>query len=167
MSKRILVVLGSPNSHDGELSSIAKNRLDLCFKTFLEDDLILCTGGWGKHFNTSNLPHSYYAKEYLIKKGILESYFLKSALSNNTVDDAIKMKKIISNYKGRELLIITSDFHLNRTKLIFKEILKKYTIEFLGAGNNLLKDQLKKIVEHEKKSIKKIIENGLYAEFNL
>lgn len=162
MSKRILIVLGAPNSPDGELSSIAKNRLNLCFKVFLQDDLILCTGGWGKHFNTSNLPHAYYAKEYLIKKGVLESHFLKPALSNNTVDDAVKVKDIISDHKNPKLLVITSDFHLNRTKLIFKEILKKYPIEFLGAENNLLRNQLKKIVEHEKNSINKIIKNGLY-----
>jgi len=162
MSKRILIVLGSPNSHDGELSSIAKNRLDVCFKTFVQDDLILCTGGWGEHFNTSNRSHAYYAKEYLLEKGILESCFLEPALSSNTVDDAVKIKEIISDFKEPKLLVVTSDFHLNRTKLIFKEILKKYTIEFLGAGNDLLKHQLKIIVEHEKKSIHKIIKNGLY-----
>jgi len=162
MSKRILIVLGSPNSHDGELSSIAKNRLDVCFKTFVQDDLILCTGGWGEHFNTSNRSHAYYAKEYLLEKGILESSFLEPALSSNTVDDAVKIKEIVSDFKEPKLLVVTSDFHLDRTKLIFKEILKKYTIEFLGAGNDLLKHQLKIIVEHEKKSIHKIIKNGLY-----
>jgi len=162
MSKKIIIVLGAPNSPEGILSSIAENRLDLCFKMFSKGDLILCTGGWGKHFNTSNLPHSYYAKEYLLKKGISESNFLESAISNNTVDDAVKIKEIISKHKKLKLLIITSDFHLNRTKLIFKEVLKEYTLEFVAAENNLPRHQLKKIIEHEKKSINKIIENGLY-----
>lgn len=162
MSKRILIVLGAPNSPNGNLSSIAKNRLDLCFKILLQSDLILCTGGWGKNFNTASLPHSYYAKEYLLKKGILKSYFLEPAISNNTVDDAVKAKEIISKYKKLKLLIITSDFHINRANLIFKEILKEYTLEFVAAENNLPRHQLKKIVEHEKKSINKIIENGLY-----
>jgi hypothetical protein len=75
MSNRVLVILGPPNSPNGNLSSIAKNRLDLCFQIFLKDDLILCTGGWGKHFNTSINPHAYYAKEYLLKKGITDLVF--------------------------------------------------------------------------------------------
>jgi len=162
MSKRILIVLGSPNSHDGELSSIAKNRLDVCFKSFVTDDKILCSGGWGEHFNTSKRSHAYHAKEYLLEKGILESCFLRPALSSNTVDDAVKIKEIVSDFKEPKLLVVTSDFHIERTKLIFNEILKEYTIEYLGALNNLLKQELKIIVEHEKKAIHKIIKNGLY-----
>lgn len=162
MNKRILIILGAPNSPSGILSSIAKNRLDVCFKIFLQNDLILCTGSWGEHFNTSKLPHSYHSKKYLLKKGIPNACFIAPALSNNTVDDAVKVKEIIASYKKPKLLIITSDFHLNRATLIFKEILHKHTIEFVGAANNLPRHQLEKIVEHEKKSINKIIENGLY-----
>ncbi|WP_027136672.1 YdcF family protein [Gaetbulibacter saemankumensis] len=162
MSNKIIIVLGAPNSPKGILSSIAENRLNLCFKMFSKGDLILCTGGWGKHFNNSSLPHSHYAQEYLLNKGISKSCFLEPALSSNTVDDAVKTKEIIYNYKNLELLIITSDFHLDRAKLIFKEILKEYTIGFIGAKNNLPKNQLQKIIEHEKKSINEIVKNGLY-----
>jgi len=162
MNKRILITLGAPNSSSGILSSIAKNRLDACFKMFLKNDLILCTGSWGEHFNTSSLPHAYHSKKYLLEKGIPNANFLEPALSNNTVDDAVKVKEIISNYKESKLILITSDFHLDRARLIFNEILKNHTIDFVGAENGLPTDQLEKIVEHEKKSINKIIENGLY-----
>lgn len=162
MNQRILIVLGAPNSPEGILSATAKNRLDLCFKIFSENDLILCTGGWGKQFNISDKPHAYYAKKYLLKKGIVESSFSNFALSSNTVDDAVKSKEIISEYNHPRLLVITSDFHLNRAKLIFEEILSEDAISFVGAENNLSEQQLKQAVEHENKSIDHITKNGLY-----
>ena len=162
MNERILIVLGSPNSPEGELSSIAKSRLDLCLKTYTENDLVLCTGGWGEHFNISLKPHAFYAKEYLLVGGISTNCFLDYALSGNTVEDAIKVKEIISTYVKPLLVVITSDFHVARTKLIFNKILKGYHILFLGAKVELHDEQHKTITEHEEKSVKNIIKNGLY-----
>ena len=162
MNRRILIVLGAPNSPKGNLSSTARNRLDLCFETFKKNDLILCTGGWGKHFNTSVHSHSYYAKEYLENKGILKYSFLEDALSSNTVDDAVKTKRIISKYGNPKLIVITSDFHMERVKLVFNEIFHRQNIDFMKSKNSLPKNQLLKIIEHETKSIDSIKKNGLY-----
>tara|TARA_R110002126_G_scaffold181672_2_gene330481 strand:+ start:1569 stop:1733 length:165 start_codon:yes stop_codon:yes gene_type:complete len=54
MKKEVLVVLGSPNSPTGALSDISKSRLNFCLENYSEDQKVLCTGGWGDHFNTSN-----------------------------------------------------------------------------------------------------------------
>ena len=162
MTKRILIILGAPNSPDGVLGVIAKSRLDHCLKICTKNDLILCTGGWGKHFNVAEKPHAYYAKEYLLKNDILSQIFLDFALSGNTVEDAVKVKEIVSEYAEPQLVVITSDFHVERTKLIFTEILNGYNIRFTGASVELPEEQRKTIVEHEKKSVKEIIENGLY-----
>lgn len=162
MNNRILIVLGSPNSPGGVLSNIAKSRLDLCLKTYTEDAFILCTGGWGEHFNISKKPHAFYAKEYLLKRGVLAHSFLEPALSANTVEDAVKVKEIISKYEDPQLVVITSDFHLARAKLIFYEILIEYQISFLGANVELPEEELKVLTEHEEKAIKSITKNGLY-----
>lgn len=162
MNKRILIVLGSPNTPEGELSNIAKSRLDLCLKIFTENDLVLCTGGWGEHFNVSPQPHAFYAKQYLSRGGISSKAFLNFALSSNTVEDAVKTKEIISAFVNPQLVVITSDFHMARTKLIFNEILKGYQIRFLEANVDMPEEQRKAVIEHEEKSVKSILENGLY-----
>ena len=162
MNEQILIILGSPNSPDGELSDIAKSRLALCLKMYSEKDLVLCTGGWGKHFNVSKQPHALFAREYLLKRGIPSNCFLDFALSGNTVEDAVKVKEIVSVYTDPRLVVITSDFHMARTKLIFNEILEGYSIHFLGAKVELPEEKRKAIVEHEENSIKNILQNGLY-----
>jgi len=164
MELEILAVLGSPNSPSGELSNISKSRLDLCKQIFNLNQLILLTGGWGKHFNISDNPHALYGKSYLINQGIPESAFLDFALSENTVDDALKIKSILKDFdqKNIYLSIITSDYHVERVKLIFSKILNGYKMKFLGAQCELSDKELRNLKEHEKNAIEEIKQNGLY-----
>jgi uncharacterized SAM-binding protein YcdF (DUF218 family) len=161
MKKEILIVLGGTNSEQGDLCPISKSRLNYCITKFQKNNSILCTGGWGNHFNNTKNPHAFYAKKYLIKNGIPEESFLDFALSKHTVDDALKIKEICSE-QDNNLLIITSDYHSKRVKLIFTEILKSYNMQFFGAPSNLEKEKYAALITHEGKAIKGIIENGLY-----
>jgi len=162
MTQRILVVLGAPNSLTGELSDIAKQRLHACMDLYQEGDLILCTGGWGTHFNQSNKPHAYYTRNYLLAKGIPASAFLELALSSHTVDDAVRAKALIVPYPDCELIIVTSDFHQERVQLIFREILAGVNLTVVTSKTILPDAQLQQLKAHEQKAIEGILENGLY-----
>lgn len=106
-SFEVLILLVSANSSSGELSDISKSRLHYCLSCYEKGKLVLCTGGWGAHFNTAPKSHAMYAKD-----------FLDFALSSNTVEDAVKVKAVLVNFKGHKLKIITSDYHLERVQLI-------------------------------------------------
>lgn len=162
MKKEVLIILGSPNSPSGKLSDISISRLNDCVNRYQKGNLILCTGGWGEHFNISKKSHATFAKQYLIEKGILEEDFLDFALSGNTVDDAVKIKPIISTLEKSKLTIITSDYHLNRVKIIFNKILENYTMDFIGVESNLGQEEYNALMQHEKNAINSIIQNGLY-----
>lgn len=162
MNKKVLIILGSPNSPSGKLSDISISRLNDCLNRYQKGNLILCTGGWGEHFNTSKKSHATFAKQYLIEKGILEEDFLDFALSGNTVDDAVKIKPIISKLEKSKLTIITSDYHLNRVKIIFNKILENYTMDFIGVKSNLNQEEYNACMQHEIIAINSILQNGLY-----
>ncbi|MBJ7880030.1 YdcF family protein [Gelidibacter salicanalis] len=162
MNKEILIILGSPNASSGQLSAISINRLNYCVEHYQKGNRVLCTGGWGVHFNTSTASHASLAKQYLIEKGVLEDDFLDFALSANTVEDAVKIKPIITKFENSNLTIITSDYHLKRVKLIFNTILKAYALNFVGVKSNLEQDAYNALVQHEKHAIDAIIQNGLY-----
>ena len=161
-NQKVLIVLGSPNSPTGELSEISKSRLNYSLHDFQKGNRILCTGGWGPHFNTATHAHASYSKAYLMEQGLEENDFLAFALSSNTVDDAVKIKPIIAKFKKPLLTIITSDYHLNRVQLIFNEILKNQQLEFIGVQSNLDKETYKALVAHEKKAVSSILKKGLY-----
>tara|TARA_R110002096_G_scaffold407483_1_gene606053 strand:- start:611 stop:1102 length:492 start_codon:yes stop_codon:yes gene_type:complete len=162
MKKEVLIVLGSPNSPSGELSDISISRLNNCVERYQKGKLMLCTGGWGEHFNISKKSHAAFAKQYLIEKGILEEDFLDFALSGNTVEDAVKIKPIISKLEKSKLTIITSDYHLNRVKIIFNKILENYSMDFIGVKSNLDQEEYESLILHEKSAINSIVQNGLY-----
>ena len=162
MIREVLIVLGAPNSPSGKLSKISKSRLDYCAKLFSSEKLVMCTGGWGKHFNTSKEAHATHAKRYLINKGVSKGSFLESALSENTVDDAVKIAAIISGIEDIILTVITSDYHLDRVKLIFNQVLKGLKIRYIGTPSQLTNDALKPLIDHEHKAIALIKKNGLY-----
>ncbi|MBA6153060.1 YdcF family protein [Gelidibacter maritimus] len=162
MKKEVLIILGSPNSPSGKLSDISLSRLNYCVNHYQKGNLILCTGGWGAHFNTSEHAHAALAKRYLLENNIPEDVFLDFALSGNTVEDAVKAKEILSKLENIRLTIITSDYHVKRVKLIFNEILENYTMDFIGVKSNLDTDVYEVLEQHEKSAIDAIVKNGLY-----
>jgi uncharacterized SAM-binding protein YcdF (DUF218 family) len=161
--KNAIILLGSPNSSKGRLSKIAIGRAKKCFEIFNPDlDMILCTGGFGVHFNTSDKPHAAYLKQYLMRKGIAENVFLPFANSSNTVQDATKSKEILLENDFKKVTIITTEYHLKRVQLIFDEILSGIEKTYIGVPNNMSLKSLQKIEEHEAKAVAGILRDGLY-----
>jgi len=160
--KDVLIVLGSPNSPEGELSDISKSRLNKCLNLYVKGKVILCTGGWGPHFNTAKQSHASYAKAYLLGQGVEEHDFLDFGLSSNTVDDAVKSKQILSKIEGARLTVISSDYHMDRVKLIFNIVLSTYEIQYVSAKSSLSDKDYKLLAEHEEKAIDSIMKEGLY-----
>lgn len=159
----VIIVLGSPNFPDGTLGPIAIDRLRACISIFNSQiHKILCTGGYGAHFNTSALPHSYYLKNYLIKNGIPENSFLPEVFSSNTVEDAVMSEVILQDYDFKDLLIITSQYHQARVKFIFTKILKGFSINYWTVTHQDIDEQLIPLINHEKKALHQIKSNGLY-----
>jgi uncharacterized SAM-binding protein YcdF (DUF218 family) len=163
MYERTIMVLGSPNASNGRLGPIAISRAQKCLEIFDKNtDKILCTGGFGLHFNTSQLAHSYYMQKYLEKQGLNTTCFLSPALSANTVEDASKARAILAQNQPKKLYIITSEYHMARVQLIFDEILQQYDKTYLATANTMGKKALQKLEAHEAKSIAEIISKGLY-----
>lgn len=161
--KAVLIVLGSPNSAKGRLGKLAIERATKCLDIFdTKHHLILCTGGFGPHFNTSVKPHCQYLKQYLLRNGIKETSFLPSASSANTVEDATKAKLILDQFLYKNITIITTEYHLQRVKLIFDEILVDYDKTYLPVPNNLSEKAIKKLEMHEFNAISGILKDGLY-----
>ena len=159
----VIVVLGSPNFPDGTLGPIALDRLQGCLSIFnSQKHKILCTGGFGAHFNTSPVAHANYLKDFLILKGVPSTAFLPLALSSNTVEDAVMSKSILMKTVFKDLIIITSEYHVARVKFIFTEILKDFNLNFKSVAHHSIDDVLVPLIQHEKVAMDQLISNGLY-----
>ncbi|MFL0161634.1 YdcF family protein [Aquirufa salirivi] len=161
--QEVLLVLGSPNSPDGQLGAIAVDRVNYCWEEYQKKARpILCTGGFGAHFNTSPWPHSTLLKEELMTKGVPEHAFLPVALSSNTVEDAVKSKLVLEIYPINSLVIITSSYHITRVKLIFDVILSNFSKFYIGVEHLTEIPELVALKAHEVQAIEELKMNGLY-----
>lgn len=163
----ILIVLGSPNAKDGRLYDIAVGRCKKALSEYKKhpDYKFLLTGGYGTHFNESNQPHACYLAQYLMDAGVSEKDILEYAESTNTIEDAILCKSIISKYKCGNIIVITSDYHLERAQYIFNRLFRDLdiNISFKTAKSDIQNSELDilALIEHEKIALGKIKKYGL------
>jgi len=159
----VIVVLGSPNFPDGTLGPIALDRLQGCLSIFnSQKHKILCTGGFGAHFNTSPVAHANYLKDFLVEQGVPSTAFLPLALSSNTVEDAVMSKSILMKTVFKDLIITTSEYHVARVEFIFTEILKDFNLNFKAVAHHSIDGVLEPLIQHEKVAMDQLISNGLY-----
>lgn len=156
-AKTAIVLLGAPNDSNGNLSKIALERCEkaLELSTSHPDALVLPTGGFGDHFNTTDKPHAFYSRKWLVAHGVDEERFLRHAESGNTVADARKAKPILLEAGITDIIIATSDFHADRAMLCFKHALQGtgIGISISPATTALPVDELQKLKAHEAKSV--------------
>lgn len=154
----VIVVLGSPNDAEGQLSSIALERCAQALSEFEKRPgyAILPTGGWGEHFNTTDKPHGFYVRRELLTRGIPESAFLPCAESSNTIEDASLSRPILDAYPNADLIVITSDFHAARAQFLFEREFPERRIASSTSATNLPPDELAQRQDHERKALKRL-----------
>ena len=158
----IIIILGSPNSKEGELYHMARQRCEKGIQEHLNHPgwKIVLTGGFGEHFNTTKQAHNVYLKKYLLERGIAHDVILDSVLSSNTLEDASLSKPIIVKHKVKDILVVTSDFHYDRARYIFETEYSDTDINIrfslADTDESTCEFDLKSQKAHEKRSLKRL-----------
>jgi uncharacterized SAM-binding protein YcdF (DUF218 family) len=147
----IVVILGAPNDDQGRLSTVAAERCARAWTVISEhrDCLILPTGGWGRHFNTTAHPHGHYVREELLRRGASEAVFLPCIESSNTIEDAEMAGPVLERFPAAEVIVVTSDFHAPRARHLFERELPGRTIRFAVSRTRLEAEELARLQNHE------------------
>jgi uncharacterized SAM-binding protein YcdF (DUF218 family) len=156
--KTAIIVLGAPNDEKGALSSIAKERCAQALKEYQRrpGSRIIPTGGWGKHFNTTNKAHGHYLREYLKTHGIPDEAFVECAESSNTIEDAKLCRPIVERHGLSKLIVVTSDFHVARARFLFRREFPGVSVEFSASQTHLPERDLRKRILHEQTALAKL-----------
>lgn len=67
-------------------------------------------------------------------KSISEKDILTEYYSTSTYTEAVELKKILELYEFNEIIIITSKYHMIRTKLIFNKVCSNWKIKYISAN---------------------------------
>jgi len=154
----LLFTLGSPNDEHGNLSNIALDRLNCTLNIYKYNAHIniICTGGRGEHFNKTSFPHALYAQRYLLSKGVQKKHLPAIIESSNTIEDITLAKPVIETYKPDLVMIITSDFHMERVKFICDKINWFSNCIFISAVSTLPAHELETLMARERSAIIKL-----------
>jgi uncharacterized SAM-binding protein YcdF (DUF218 family) len=154
----ILILLGNQNDSQGNLSPIAKSRCDLAVQLLQENEglVVLPTGAFGPHFNTSDRPHGPYLTEYLIEKGISPDRILPHTDSSNTLEDARCARRVAVDSDAQKVIVVTSEFHMRRVRYIFGRVFQDIQVEFREARSPVDDVTMRSLIKHEARSLKRL-----------
>ncbi|ADU66526.1 protein of unknown function DUF218 [Desulfurispirillum indicum S5] len=157
--RTLVVLLGNENDEAGELSETAILRAQAAaeYVKAHADCLVLPTGAFGDHFNTSATPHGKLLALYLLGQGVSPDRILPSTKSSNTLEDAFGVLRALTSLAGIERVhIITSAFHMPRTRFIFGRVLQDYELSYQEACDPTDSAKRVRLQAHEKKALEKI-----------
>jgi len=160
MKNSIIIVLGNLMDESGQLNKESCARLDLAINIFrMNKHAFMVTSGWDYCFEY-NIAIADAMKLYIVNNSnISEELILADTNSRDTVGDALFTKiNIIKKKSMKNLLVVTSDYHVPRVNKIFSYIYgKEYIVNALGVKTN----KTKELSEREDKSL-----NVFYKTFN-
>lgn len=140
-----IIVLANEMDKEGNLNLDSVARIKLaCDSFFNNPSATIITCGWN-YRKDSKLFIGDVMKNYAVKLGVPFKKIITENNSRDTVGDAFFTKLIIlKNNKWKNLLIITSDYHVIRTSRIFKFIYgSQYEINVIGSyGFDSLEKQI-------------------------
>ncbi len=153
-----IVILGAGITKKGNLPEIAKGRVEKGFSISKKNkraNILLC-GKYSFLYPKNKLPPRTEAeamKEYLLKLGAPKEKVYLEKKSKDTVGNAYYSKKLYFIPKGeKRAFIVTSEFHLERVKFIFKKIFgKKYQLKFFPVTSPIEDRGKKKKIKKRQK----------------
>lgn len=122
MPKTLIILFGHTNEPD--LSEIAISRCDKAIDLIKDypDAVILPTGAFGHHFNTTDRSHSSHLSDYLLGHGIEKGRVLAGTNSSNTLEDCLCARKLIIDNSYSSVIAVTSDYHCPRVLYILNYV---------------------------------------------
>ncbi len=121
-----MVILGCGLEENGDPSQMMKNRLDAALEYIAENDIetIIVSGGKG---SDEKFAESSVMKKYLVANGIKSDKIIEENKSTSTFENLSFTKELLEKIQQNEneeysLIIVTSDFHMFRSKLIANEL---------------------------------------------
>lgn len=149
-----IIVLPNKMDQSGELVAESKLRVEIAADYYFKNtNAKFITSGAncteGSEFFLGNQM-----KNYAMQLGVPAHRILTDLESKDTVGDALFTKiNIVKNKDWQRLLIVTSDYHIERARKIFSFIYgAKYLIEFVGVKTKLDENRL-------------VLERNSYKEF--
>lgn len=167
---KCIIILGGGICDNNTLTRWSENRCDEALKYYYDlkhmyNIIFIVTSGGTYHLPNPidklgfTIFESTLMAQYLKDKGIEENNIYKEYTSYDTIGNAFFVKTIFTDIRDwKDLIVITSNFHMARSieifNFLFKKLDKRYSIQYASCKDNLSDNLVKDRVEKENKSKK-------------
>lgn len=150
---KALVVLSHLMTEDGILEVESEARVKLAIDKFSSNKYgCLITSGWAYRDDNAT-PIANVVKKYIAENSAIdEGSIISLTKSRDTVGDAFFCLEFFANREIAELHIITSDYHVKRTKIIFNSIFNSQVLVRVFGVCTLVGGDIS-VMRHEEKSL--------------
>lgn len=167
----VIIVLAGGIKENYVLHEWTKRRIDITIDLYKSKKTkILCSGGGTYHVKPLLNDHGYVIHEstacakYMIENGVNKKDIYKEWSSYDTIGNAyFTFTNFIVPMKIKKAVIVTSDFHINRTKLLFNwmKLLFDQNVffDYVVANDIGLEKELEHRIIREKESCDNIKNN--------
>jgi uncharacterized SAM-binding protein YcdF (DUF218 family) len=114
----VIIILGCEFKKDN-IGKQTKQRVKQGVKLYkkgLAKNIIMAAGTKRKNYL------SYYMKKYAIKLGVPSKNIFTEENSKDTIGNAIFSKEIVLKKKWKNIILVTSDYHIERSLFIFHHV---------------------------------------------
>jgi len=149
----LVVVLAHLMSKSCELGNESVARADMAIKIFSSDQYDkLVTLGWDYRADC-DVPIADVMRDHILKNSDIDNSLIISVKeSRDTVGDAFYCLDFFRSSKLKKIVIVTSDYHVKRTKFIFNRVVNNSVlIEVYGVETKANLDS--EVLMHEQHSL--------------
>ena len=168
---KTIIILGGGLTKNYQLPTWVKDRCSQAIKIFnnAPDNFNIVTASGGSYHYKPNIAGNFIEFEsciiakYLIDNQIPSDKIYRESSSYDTIGNMFFIRTTITDPLDlKDLIIITSDFHMERSKILADFIFNldnKYNIQYIETVTNIDKDIYHKRIEKEDNSINKFIKD--------
>lgn len=150
-----LIILGGGLTEQQQLNQQTKLRYGRALKIQQQFDFIICASGftYKKEHLLSAVSEAEAGKRYLVQQGVPALKIIMEDVSKDTFSNAFYCRKIIDRLGVKDTTVITSAFHMRRSRFLFDLVFPKqvYKLSYLKSRNGLDAVSLRNRKIHEKK----------------
>ena len=163
---KFLTVLSHQMSVDCILNEESISRATLAIKIFKNNNYkLLITNGWAYRADCQIPISDVFANFIRSNSNIDNNKIVSNINSRDTVGDAFFLRQQLNDYECSELVIVTSDYHVKRTRIIFEKIFSGIS-NVLVIGSETKKINKSNVDQCERESIKAFEKTFNDADFN-
>ncbi len=144
MKFNAIIVLGAGITQKGNLTKVARSRMDRAIELYRE--------GAAPRMIVTGKKESFVMKRYAVKQGINNAHVLSESRALDTIGNAFFTRKLFllpNNWQS--IIVVTSIFHINRARLVFGKVLgRSYRMLFVPSKRVLSDKAFKGKLEVEK-----------------